>query len=58
VAAQLRAHKEAVSLFKKYSKTGRTAPLKSFAAETLPTLEHHLEMIQGINKKGGLASRS
>ena len=57
VAAQLKAHEQAVSLFKRYAKNGRSAPLKDFAARTLPTLEHHLEMIQGISKKGGVASR-
>jgi len=57
VAAQLKAHEQAVSLFKRYAKNGRTAPLKAFATKTLPTLEHHLEMIQAISKKGGVASR-
>jgi len=31
--------------------------LKAFATKTLPTLEHHLEMIQAISKKSGVASR-
>ena len=58
VAAQLKAHEQAVSLFRRYSRNGRTAPLKDFASKTLPTLEHHLQMIQAISKKGNLASRS
>jgi len=45
-------------LFRRYSRNGRTAPLKDFASKTLPTLEHHLQMIQAISKKGNLASRS
>jgi putative membrane protein len=58
VAAQLKAHEQAVTLFRRYSKNGHTAPLKEFATKTLPTLEHHLQMIQAISKKGNLASRS
>jgi putative membrane protein len=58
VAAQLKAHEQAVSLFQRYSKNGRTAPLKEFATKALPTLQHHLQMIQAISKKGNLASRS
>jgi putative membrane protein len=52
VDAQLKAHKEAVSLFRNYSKKGRTAELKSFAEKTLPTLEHHLSMVQQLNSQG------
>jgi putative membrane protein len=51
VGAQLDAHKEAVSLFKGYAKNGKTAPLKDFAGKTLPTLEHHLMMVQDLSKK-------
>ena len=58
VNAQLNAHKEAVSLFRNYSKSGKTEPLKSFAQKTLPTLEHHLTMVQDLNKSGaGMARR-
>lgn len=49
--AQLKAHEEAVSLFRGYAQNGQTAPLRAFAQKTLPTLEHHLEMIKGINQK-------
>jgi putative membrane protein len=55
--AQLNAHKEAVSLFRNYSKSGRTEPLKSFAQKTLPTLEHHLTMVQDLSKPGGVARK-
>jgi putative membrane protein len=57
VDAQLKAHKEAVSLFSTYSKTGRTAPLKEFAQKTLPTLEHHLSMVQDISNRGVASGR-
>jgi putative membrane protein len=57
VGAQLNAHKEAVSLFRSYSKSGRSEPLKSFAQKTLPTLEHHLTMVQELSKAGGGARK-
>jgi putative membrane protein len=57
VSAQLAAHKEAVALFRKYSKRGRTGPLKQFAQSTLPTLEHHLAMVQELSRPSGVASR-
>jgi len=57
VSAQLAAHKEAVSLFGKYAKSGRTGPLKQFAQSTLPTLEDHLSMAQELSRPSGVASR-
>jgi putative membrane protein len=51
VKAQLDAHKEAVTLFKGYGNKGKTAPLKDFAQKTLPTLQHHLQMVQDLSKK-------
>ena len=57
VSAQLNAHKKAVSLFRKYAKRGRTAPLKEFAQSTLPTLERHLSMVQELSRPSGVASR-
>jgi putative membrane protein len=53
--AQLDAHEQAVALFRGYAQNGQTAPLKAFAQKTLPTLEHHLEMIKGLNQKIGSA---
>jgi putative membrane protein len=52
LTAQLKAHKEAVSLFRNYAKSGRTAPLKQFALNTLPTLEQHLSMVQELTNRG------
>jgi putative membrane protein len=57
LSAQLNAHKEAVSLFRGYAKKGRTAALKDFAQQTLPTLEHHLEMVQTLSR-GGMAGQN
>jgi putative membrane protein len=40
----LKDHVEAVALFKKESATGKNDDLKSFASQTLPTLNDHLAM--------------
>jgi putative membrane protein len=47
---QVSAHKDAVSLFERYAKGGDNADLKDWAGKTLPTLQHHLEMAQNLNK--------
>lgn len=41
IDVQVTAHKEAVTLFSGYSTGGEEGALKSFAAETLPTLQMH-----------------
>lgn len=43
-------HKKTIKLFEKESKRGDDAELKSWATNTLPTLRHHLEMAQTIEK--------
>ena len=48
---QVSAHKDAVSLFERYSKSGDNSKLKDWAGKTLPTLQHHLEMAQALDKK-------
>jgi putative membrane protein len=47
---QVSAHKDAVSLFKRYAKGGDDAALKDWAGKTLPDLERHLEMAQNLEK--------
>lgn len=47
---QVSAHREAVSLFQRYGKGGNNDALKGWANQTLPTLQHHLDMAQGIYK--------
>jgi putative membrane protein len=51
VDEQLSAHKDAVGLFKDYSTNGPDGPVKSFAQKTLPTLEHHLMMVESLHDK-------
>ena len=47
---QVSAHKDAVSLFQRYGNSGENGTLKGWAAKTLPTLQHHLDMAQGLYK--------
>jgi putative membrane protein len=48
---QVSAHKDAVSLFERYSKSGDNTKLKDWAGNTLPTLRHHLEMAESLQKR-------
>ncbi len=45
------AHEKDVAEFQKQADNGTDADLKKFAAETLPTLKMHLEMIKAISGK-------
>jgi putative membrane protein len=47
---QVSAHKDAVSLFERYSKGGDNPNLKAFAAKHLPHLQDHLKMAEGLRK--------
>jgi putative membrane protein len=47
---QVSAHKDAVSLFERYAKSGDNPELKNWAGKTLPALKHHLEMAQDLSK--------
>jgi len=47
---QVSAHKDAVSLFERYSKSGENASLKDWAGKTLPALRHHLDIAQDLDK--------
>jgi putative membrane protein len=47
---QVSAHKDAVSLFERYSKSGDNPKLKDWAGKTLPALQHHLDMAQQLDK--------
>ncbi|MBA1144737.1 DUF4142 domain-containing protein [Mesorhizobium neociceri] len=48
VEMQRSAHTDAITLFQSYAKDGDNATLKAFAAETLPTLKMHEEMVEKI----------
>ena len=47
---QAAVHKDAVDLFDRYSKEGENVELKTWAAKTLPALQHHLMMAQDMDK--------
>ena len=47
---QVSAHKDAVSLFERYSSGGDNPKLKDWAGKTLPALKHHLDMAQKMDQ--------
>jgi putative membrane protein len=48
---QVSAHKDAVSLFERYAKSGANPDLKDWAGKTLPHLQEHLKMAQDLSKR-------
>jgi putative membrane protein len=46
-------HRQDVNEFKMESKSGADADIKSWASNTLPTLETHLKMAQDANRAVG-----
>lgn len=50
LGALLDDHKKAIRAFEKESKSGQDPELKTWASNTLPTLRHHLEMVQSVEK--------
>jgi putative membrane protein len=48
IRAMVKDHEEAVELFSKEAQQGQDADLKAFAAETLPTLQEHLNMVNEL----------
>jgi putative membrane protein len=47
---QVDGHEDAVDLFKRYGEKGEQADLKAWAAKTIPTLQHHLDMAKALNQ--------
>jgi len=60
IDSQVSAHKDTVKLFEKEAKSGKDPELKAFASQTLPTLQEHLQQVQGLakNTRGGGAMQS
>jgi putative membrane protein len=48
IHSQKKAHKEAVDLFSDYAKSGDDDSLKTYAAQTLPTLKEHKQQLHNI----------
>lgn len=42
------AHDEAITLFRNYAENGDKAELKTFASQTLPVLERHMQHVQDL----------
>lgn len=51
VAAQIKAHDEAINLFSSYAKSGDNAELKQFAEATLPSLQKHKTAAEDLRAK-------
>jgi putative membrane protein len=47
----VKAHEDTIKLFQKEVDKGSDADVKAWAAKTLPTLQHHLEMAQALKTK-------
>ncbi|HZP13203.1 MAG TPA: DUF4142 domain-containing protein [Nevskiaceae bacterium] len=58
VAENVKGHQQAIQLFTTASKTAKDPEVKSYAEKTLPTLKHHLEMAQTLQKSIGGATAS
>lgn len=52
-SGQVSGHRDAVALFKDYARTGDDRHLKTWAKETLPTLEMHLSRAEALDKNAG-----
>ena len=54
--AMLKDHKKDVADFQKESQSGKDPDLKSFASQTLPTLQDHLKQAQSVAPNAGQSS--
>jgi putative membrane protein len=54
---QIDAHKDAVDLFSRYSKSGDNKDLRAFASKTLPHLKEHLRMAQKLPNESAPAKK-
>lgn len=48
---QVAAHRQAVTLFEREAKESKDPALKQFAERTLPTLQEHLRLAEGLQKR-------
>ena len=51
VSEQQAVHRQAIALFRREARAGNNLAIKQFAEQTLPTLEHHLEMFEATAKR-------
>ncbi len=57
IKSQIKAHRQAVALFKKEIASGQDADAKAFATQTLPTLRSHLSEIEKIAADAGISTK-
>jgi len=50
VSAQVKAHEEALQMYKDQAKNGQSADLKAFANKVVPTIEEHLRQARDLSK--------
>jgi len=55
---QIRAHQDAIALFQRASTTVQNSELKSFAQQTLPKLQMHLQQLQQLNPSSSSSGNS
>jgi putative membrane protein len=57
IKSQLKAHREAIALFRQEASSGQDPDAKAFAAATLPTLREHLKAIRRVAASAGMSSK-
>jgi putative membrane protein len=57
IKSQLKAHHEAIALFRKEASTGQDPDAKAFASATLPTLKKHMQAIRRVAAAAGITSK-
>jgi putative membrane protein len=57
IRGQIRAHRDAVTLFRNEIATGQDPEANEFARSTLPTLRSHLKAIRAIAKDAGISAK-
>lgn len=49
--AMSKAHHEAIELFTETAKDSKDADIRAYASDTLPALQHHMDMAKNLNSK-------
>ena len=55
ITGQVKAHEDTIRLFQNEANSGQDPDVKAFAAQTLPHLQHHLDMIHNLQESIGTA---
>jgi putative membrane protein len=57
IKGQIKAHRETAALFKTEIASGADSQAKSFAKETLPTVQAHLKKVEDIAAQSGVTEK-